>query len=197
MIDLLLAQQGNYIYISLALALLAGSIGLPIPEDFPLIVAGIILHKESIDPILLFCVCYTSIILGDLIIYRIGHYFGPKLFEVRFLKHRLKPQMVRFITSRLDKHALWMIFLARHLFYFRTITFLLCGAFRMNYYKFIFYDLISALVSVPLIMYFGYTAYGNLPIFLEFLGKVKFASLFCGLFIVAAGYYFFRGKCKS
>ena len=53
---------------------------------------------------------------------------------------------------------LLMIFVARHLFYLRTVTFLTCGAVKMRFARFLVADAIAAFISVPIMMSLGYFA---------------------------------------
>lgn len=135
---------------------MGGAVGLPIPEDIPLILAGILAHQGNGKLEVLFLVCYASIILGDLLIFSLGKKFGPTLFKKAWFQSRMNEERIRRIKRRLEKRSLLMIFLARHLFYLRTVTFLICGAFNMSYKRFIAADATAALVSAPLMMWLGY-----------------------------------------
>ena len=74
--DWILTQQGAFIYIALFLALMGGVIGLPIPEDIPLIAAGIAVQRKLALLTPVFIICYLTIILGDILIFLIGRKFG-------------------------------------------------------------------------------------------------------------------------
>lgn len=138
--------------------LMGGAIGLPIPEDLPLILAGIAAHLGKGQVVVIFLVCYTSILIGDSIIYFAGRKFGPKIFGTKWFKKKIPPNRIRRIRLNLEKRSLLMIFIARHLFYMRTVTFLTCGAVKMRVGRFLIADAIAALISVPLMMSIGYLA---------------------------------------
>ena len=70
-----------------------------------------------------------------------------------------------------------MIFFARHLFYLRTITFLTCGAVRLTFLRFLIADCLSALVSVPIMLWIGFIASENYETVMHYLGRVKTASM--------------------
>lgn len=150
--------SGIYFYLLLSLALLGGAIGLPIPEDLGLVFAGIGAERRLGNTFIIFIVAYTSIVLGDLFIYSIGYRYGISLFKKRWFRNKVHPQKIREIKARLEKNSFWMIFVARHLFYFRTVTFLTCGAVKMRFLTFLLADSISALVSTPILMAIGYYA---------------------------------------
>ena len=62
--DFFLSQKGLNIYLILFLSLLAGAFGLPIPEDIPLIAAGVLIHEKETMLLPTFIICYIGIILG-------------------------------------------------------------------------------------------------------------------------------------
>lgn len=177
----LLLQHGYIIYVILTALLLSGAVGLPIPEDVPLIIAGVLVQRGNADLTLAFLVCYGAILLGDVLIFALGYKIGPKLFQTRFFKAKFTPELVGKITSGLERHALVMIFLARHLFYLRSATFLTCGAFRMNFLRFLAADAVAALISAPLMMGLGFLASEHLPALFEIMGRAKTASLIIGI----------------
>lgn len=177
----LLLQHGYIIYLVLTALLLSGAVGLPIPEDVPLIIAGVLVQRGNADLMLAFIVCYAAILLGDVLIFALGYKIGPKLFQSRFFRAKFTPELVGKITSGLEKHALVMIFLARHLFYLRSATFLTCGAFRMNFLRFLAADAVAALISAPLMIGLGFLASEHLPALFAIMGTAKTVSLFLGV----------------
>ncbi|MCB0353561.1 MAG: DedA family protein [Bdellovibrionales bacterium] len=156
MLEHILAADGWHLYAALFLALMGGAIGLPIPEDLPLIGAGIVAQAGEARIDALFVVSYVSIILGDLVIFSLGRRFGSALFSKPWFHKKLPPRKLKRFRLNLEKRSLPTIFIARHLFYLRTVTFLTCGAVKMKYSRFLFADSIAALVSVPLMMSIGY-----------------------------------------
>lgn len=188
-------QDPLVIYLTLFALLLGGAVGLPIPEDLPLILAGAIIHTGKIGPVAIGIVCYLGIVLGDMVVYSIGRYFGPKLFTTRFLKNRITPERAERMHQRLMKHSIWMIFVARHLFYLRTVTFLTCGAFKMSFIRFMFIDALAALISTPIMMGVGYVMVEHLPTLFESISKLKSWVLFISLILfLIAGYIYKRRR---
>lgn len=158
LIEDILATQGYFIYVILFLALMGGALGLPIPEDLPLIAAGIFAERKAANPWGLFLVCYSGVVVGDLLIFSMGRGFGATLFSKPWFKRRLSPRKLKRFKISLERRSLFTIFIARHLFYLRMVTFLACGAVKMRYSRFILADALAALVSVPIMMSIGYFA---------------------------------------
>jgi len=192
MIDNFLLYEGFVLYIIIFLALMGGAIGLPIPEDVPLIAAGILVQLEQAKLEIIVPVCYFGILLGDVTIFLIGRKLGPTLFSKKWFRKRLPPHRLRRFRIGLEKRSLATIFLARHLFYLRTVTFLTCGAVKMKLSRFLIADAIAALISVPIMISVGYFA-------AEHYEQVKknfhqAAIFILALLILFAVIYYYRKK---
>ncbi len=181
----LVIQSDLVVYVTLFSLLMTGAIGFP-PEDFTLILAGIVIHSGKGDPETIFLICYIGTILGDLFIYGIGRWFGRALFKKEWLKKRLRPGRIKLIRRGLEKRSLPMIFVARHLFYLRTVTFLSCGAVRMKFLNFVVADCFSALVSVPIMLWIGFQASEHYDTVINYLKQAKLFSLVLAIALVTA-----------
>lgn len=174
--------------------LLGGAIGLPIPEDLPLVFSGMFLHQERVDLKILFPVVYIGIVIGDLIIYWIGRVLGPKLFSFKIINRIVTEDRARRISKKLEKHGIWVIFVARHLFYLRTATFLSCGVFQMQFLKFFICDAIAALFSSALMITFGYFISENIAFLTGITDKTNPVPLLIFVIICLLVARFYRKK---
>lgn len=181
----LLAQSGWSVYAGVLALLLTGAFGFP-PEDLSLLLAGILAERGDGKPEVLFIICYAGTIIGDLIIYSFGRRFGPALFNKPWAARRFPPDRIRKIRKELERRSLVVIFIARHLFYIRTATFLTCGAFRINFARFLLADAVSAMVSVPLVMTLGYIASENYEIGMRYLKKLEIVLALVSVAALAA-----------
>lgn len=172
MADWLLFQDGVVAYLSLFILLLGSTIGFP-PEDLVLIFAGVIAHRGNGQLAIIFLVCYLGILVGDLIIFSIGRRLGPKLFEKPWFKKRIHPSKISKVRVSLERRSLAMIFLARHLLYLRTVTFITCGAVKMGFGRFLIADAVAALISAPLMMGLGFVLSENADVALGFVETTK------------------------
>jgi membrane protein DedA with SNARE-associated domain len=179
-----MAQSGVTVYGSLALLLLGGVIGLPIPEDFPLILAGILIQLGKCDPLITFFVCYTTIVVGDVIIFTIGRWSGPSIFKLKWFSSRATKTKLKRVRVGIERRSILTVFLARHIFYIRTITFLSCGALNMSFARFLIADMIAALISVPLMLVVGYFAASHYDLAMQMINELKYLTLAAGLGIL-------------
>ena len=189
--DFFLSQKGLNIYLILFLSLLAGAFGLPIPEDIPLIAAGVLIHEKETMLLPTFIICYIGIILGDVIIYSVGRFFGPSLYRKKWFQRKISKHSLKKVRSKLEKRSLLTIFIARHLFWIRTATFLLCGIVRIRPLKFILADAIAAFISVPVMISLGFYFFANLE---DILANVPHAenTIFISLLVIISLYMTYR-----
>lgn len=197
MADWLLLQNGLIVYVAIFLMLFSGAIGLPIPEDIPLILAGIAAQRQSVNLEIVFLVCYFGVLVGDLIIFTLGKKFGPAIFQKEWVKSRITSQEVSNLKLKLERRSLLMIFVARHLFYLRTMTFLTCGAVNMSYKRFILSDALAALISIPIMLTLGYVFAEHYDRILIYIKEAKFWSLLLIVAVVTIFIVYKKYKCSS
>jgi len=104
---------------------------------------------------LLFIIIFIAAVAGDALNYHIGKYIGPKIFkkEASFLFHKEHlDRAQRFY----EKHGKKTIILARFIPIVRTIAPFIAGIGRMEYYKFLFYNVIGAISWVVIFLTAGY-----------------------------------------
>ena len=191
------AQDPHTIYAILFALLLAGPFGLPVPEDIPLILGGVIANQGVVHLDTVFVICYSGIIIGDLIIYLIGRRYGPRLFAKPRLRQRFTPERVARLKRRLEKRGFMAIFIARHLPYLRTVTFLACGAVKMPLRKFFVADAAAALVSAPLMLALGFVFSEHYSALVGFINKFKIVSVGLAIGMVIVYFSFIRGHLPA
>jgi len=184
MFDTIIAAQGVAAYLLVFSMLLAGALGLPMPEDLALISAGILVHSGKAHIIPMGLICYIGVLIGDLMIYRIGYVAGPTLFRKRWFRKYVTTSRLQWIRSNVERRNFLTILIARHLFYLRTATFLVCGAVRVQFTKFIVADLVAALVTVPLMGWIGYVFAEHSTTLFQWVGRAKVAILIGGLVLI-------------
>lgn len=181
MFDLIVESQGYLAYLLVLLALLAGSIGIPAPEDLTLIAAGVLCSLAHVNTWIMALTCYLGLIIGDLIIYRIGWIAGPTLFRKRWFRRHISTKRIEMMRTNLHKRTMLTILVARHLFYIRTATFLMCGAVRISFARFIVMDAVAALITTPLMMGLGYLFAHNYEAIVDWVREIKFILVALGV----------------
>ncbi len=197
MLDFILASHGVFAYILVFSLLLAGAVGIPAPEDLTLIAAGILSSLSQVHTVLMGLVCYVGILTGDLIIYRIGWIAGPSLFRKKWFRKHISTDRLQLIRSNLHSKTVFTILIARHLFYIRTATFLMCGAVRISFMRFLIIDAFAALITTPVMMGIGFAFANNYTDILSFLDRIKLLLLLLGLATAAVVLYQYKKGKQS
>lgn len=146
-----------YWYGSIFLWLFLTGIGVPpAPEEAGILYAASVnaLHPEVWWP-LAWLACGLGIMAADCVLYGVGYRWGPKLFEYRWVQKVLSTEKRQRIEGHFTQHGMKLLLLARFLPPLRTGVFLIAGATRYSFTKFLIADLIYAVVGVGLFFFFG------------------------------------------
>jgi len=153
MTDILLTHGS---YLALVIVLILTGSGLPIPEEVPIIAAGVLAAQGTLDPWLALGWCIFGAIVGDCIMYFIGYHFGRGVL-------REHPWWARFVTPHREaqievmfrRHGLKVFLVARFLVGLRSPVYLTAGILRVSFKRFFLIDLICATAVVG--TFFGLT----------------------------------------
>jgi membrane-associated protein len=132
-------------------------IGILFPGDSLLFLTGMLVASGAIDePLwLVITLLFTAAILGNIVGYHIGNYFGPKLFSnpnSRFLK----PEYVQKTHIFFEKYGAKAIILARFVPIVRTLITATAGVAGMNRKQFYLYSFIGAVIWAIGVTLLGY-----------------------------------------
>ena len=161
------------------LVLLACGFGFPLPEDVPLLAAGLLSGLGYVSLWFTMLVCFTGVLLGDSIIFFLGKRFGSKLKKTLFFKPIFTKEREVKISEWFDKQGDKSIFFARFAPGFRVAVFFSAGSYKVPFWKFFFFDGVAALISVPVWIWLAYTLSSNI----ELLGE-KLSSFQNGLYLI-------------
>ncbi len=151
----LLLTHGSYLAIIVVL-ILTGS-GLPVPEEVPIIAAGILSSHGQLHPWLALASCLFGALAGDCVMYWIGYHFGRSVVrEHPWWAHFVKPQREAQIEQMLEKHGLKVFFLARFLVGLRSPVYLSAGIMRVPFRRFLLIDLLCATTVIGLFFSLSY-----------------------------------------
>src|SRR5436309_2689978 len=73
----------QFTYLGVFLVLLAGSLGLPIPEEMAIIAAGVMSHEGLIAAWPALVVCVLGVLSGDVVLYWTGRNGGERVLNWR------------------------------------------------------------------------------------------------------------------
>jgi membrane-associated protein len=143
-----LSAFGPVIYLALFAIVFAESglfFGFFLPGDSLLLTAGLFAYKGVLDLWVLLPLLFVAAVLGDNVGYWFGRKTGPPLFR-REESLFFRPKNLLAAKAFYDKHGGKTIVLARFMPFIRTFAPIVAGAVEMDYRRFMFFNLLGAVV---------------------------------------------------
>ena len=133
-----------------------------LPGDSLLFVAGTIAGAGEMNVHLMAGLLVLAAVLGDSLNYAIGNYLGPRVFRYED-SWFFKKAYVERTHAFFERHGGKTIVIARFLPIVRTYAPFVAGIGRMEYGRFLLFNVAGALLWVVLLTYAGYL-FGNMPV---------------------------------
>jgi len=175
----------RFTYLGILAALLLGSLGVPIPEEMPIVAAGILSHEGLARWWLALPVCVLGVVSGDMVLYWAGRRWGERLLGWRVVRHVLTRARADWLQAAYREHAMKTVAMARHVTGLRAAAFLTAGIARVPFWKFILADAAAAAVSVPLAFGLAYFFTHQIGAILADVHRVERWLALAGLVVVA------------
>ena len=161
-LEFLISTYGLGIYVLLFLIIFVetGLVIMPfLPGDSLIFVAGTLAAKSLLNVFVLFVIISFAAIIGDSVNYWVGHTLGRKVFNtnIKFLNKENLYRAEKFY----EKHGGKAIIYARFIPIIRTFAPFVAGIGKMNYSKFLAFNIIGGILWVLLFLFAGYY-FGNL-----------------------------------
>jgi membrane protein DedA with SNARE-associated domain len=139
-------------YASIFAWLFFTGIGLPpVPEEAGILYAA---GLNALHPVVRWPVAWAmtglGIVCADMVLYGVGRWWGVKLFEHRWVKKVMHEKRRTRIERKFHRHDVKLLLLARFLPPLRTGVFLIAGATRFSFVKFLLADAVYAVFGVGL-----------------------------------------------
>ena len=133
-----------------------------LPGDSLLFAAGAIASLGSLNVWVLCGILFVAAVLGDTVNYHAGLFLGPKVLSGK-LSRWLNPQHLKRTEEFYAKYGPMTIILARFVPIVRTFAPFVAGVGRMNYAKFLLYNIVGGALWVLSMTLAGYY-FGKIPI---------------------------------
>jgi membrane protein DedA with SNARE-associated domain len=172
--DELLSALLVYGYPVLALILLFGAIGLPVPTGLSVTLAGSLTALGRMEWLLAAAIAVGASILGDAIGYGLGRLLGQHFLERhgRWLGYT-HGRHVR-VQALFDRWGAWTILVTRTLAsHLSSVVSLLAGLARQRLAVFLFFDAVGRVLWTSAYFALGYTIGGNLDAATAFLTNLS------------------------
>ena len=148
-----------------------------LPGDSLLFAAGAFAAIGSLNIFSLLILLIVAAVLGDTVNYWIGHFVGDKI--VANSRMPIKKEHLERTNEFFRKHGGKTIILARFVPIVRTFAPFVAGAGKMNYGKFIFYNVIGGVLWVAVCTMAGYF-FGNISFI-----KDNFSIVIIGVVVIS------------
>jgi membrane protein DedA with SNARE-associated domain len=149
-------------YVAVFIALMICGAGLPLPEDITLVAGGVIAGLGYANVHAMFALAMFGVLLGDAAIFMLGHHYGARILQWRFVARVLTPARYATVQEKFDRYGNRMLFFARFLPGMRTTVYLTAGTtHRVSFLRFLLIDTLAALISVPFWVYLGFFGADN------------------------------------
>jgi membrane protein DedA with SNARE-associated domain len=145
-----------FTYLGVFVVLLLGSLGVPIPEEMPIIAAGVMSYEGIVRWWLALPVCLVGVLSGDMVLYWIGWRWGEQVLNWRLVRLILSPAREQWLKAAYRRHALKTVVTARHDMGLRAAAFLTAGNARVPFWKFVVADVGAVSFGVPLVFGLAY-----------------------------------------
>jgi len=139
----------HFTYIGIFFVLLVASLGVPIPEEIPIVAAAVLSHEGLAHWWIALPVCVLGVLSGDVVLYWSGRYWGERLLNWRMVRLVLTPDRERRFKTAYRRHAGKTIFTVRHVMGLRAAAFLTAGIALVPFWKFLAADGAAATLGVP------------------------------------------------
>lgn len=163
-----------------------------LPGDSLLFAAGALAALGNLNVFFIFAVLAVAAVLGDTSNYWIGHIFGAKILASP--KIPLNKEHLVKTDEFFAKHGGKTIFLARFIPVVRTFAPFVAGVGKMDYKKFISYNLLGGVTWVALFTFAGFF-FGNVPVI-----KHNFSLVILGIIVLSIApmlWHFVSSKLKK
>ena len=175
----------RFTYAGILIALLLGSLGVPIPEEMPIVAAGILSHEGLARWWVALPVCLLGVLCGDVVLYWIGRRWGARVLHWRVVRWVLTAERATWLTEAYREHAMKTVAMARHVAGLRAAAFLTAGIARVPFWKFVVVDAGAAAVSVPFVFTVAYLFTNQVTAILADVHRVERWVALAGLIAVA------------
>jgi membrane protein DedA with SNARE-associated domain len=140
----------HFSYPGVFLILLATGLGVPIPEELPIVIAAMMARWEVMHWWGALLSCLGGVLAGDMLLYTLGRHFGRRILQWPPARRILTPEREARVMHAYHRHGLKFVVMARLIMGLRAAAFLTAGLVRVPFPRFLLVDVTAVLVSVPI-----------------------------------------------
>jgi membrane protein DedA with SNARE-associated domain len=168
------ALVGQWGYAAIFAAVVLGNLGLPVPEESVLVLAGYAVWRGDLAWTAVLVVGVVGAVAGDNLGYWLGRHYGRAVLERHGRWVGLPPTRVRALAAAVTRYGGAAVLVARFVAGFRFLAGPLAGATGMRPAIFVVANVLGALLFVPAAVGLGYAVgYGLGPAIEPLVGRAE------------------------
>jgi membrane protein DedA with SNARE-associated domain len=138
--------------------LFACGLGLPLPEDIPLLIGGYFVGQGKMNLVVVCVLAWCGIIGGDCCLYYLARRYGLNVTRLPLIGRHVTQRRILWAEQKFERYGIWVVAICRMIAGVRGAMVIAAGAIRFNFIKFIIADGLAAVVSGGLFVWLGYLA---------------------------------------
>jgi membrane protein DedA with SNARE-associated domain len=146
----------HFTYLGLLFVLILCGLGLPVPEDLALLAGGFLVYRGVTGYPLTLVVSLIGVVAGDNSLFFLGRRFGAKFLSYMTFGRPASQRRIERLKEFMRRHGHLAIFYARFLAGIRAVVYVTAGSLGVDFSRFLLYDTLGALISVPIVVTLGY-----------------------------------------
>jgi membrane protein DedA with SNARE-associated domain len=143
-------------YVGIGLILILGGLGLPIPEEAPIILAAILTRNGQMSVLPAVASCLLGVLLGDFVVYLLGYFYGEKVLRFPLTRRFLTRQREAQIKGYFHRHGYKILVSGRLVPGFRSAAYLTAGILKLPTLRLLITDLVAVTLSTSLMFGLGF-----------------------------------------
>ena len=183
------------------LGLALSELGLPLPEPAFVLAAGVVSQRGGLALYVPIGGSCLAVLLGDLLLYALARIIGPSVLTRKPLCWLVRVGVQPRIDALFERHGSMTIFVARFITGVRLAAFVLAGMRKMSMWRFVLWDGLAILLTVPIFAALGFIFATSAEALEEHVKQANYLIL-AALVLAVAGYVAVvvlqrRGKCTD
>lgn len=191
----LLPYVVRFKYLAIFCALVGAGFGIPIPEEATLVLSGYMVAIDQMHFVLTLLVCYVGVLGGDIVTYVMGRYGGRWVLGTRAFRWIISRKQLSQAQYYYRRYGPRSLLLSRQVPGLRFPAFFSAGLLKVNFWRFLAFDSMAALISMPVVFftayYFGPRIQDAIAIVTR-IGDVTLIGVVSVLVLVLVAWYGYR-----
>ncbi len=151
-------SRGLGTYITLFVFLLLSGLGLPLPEEVPLLLAGYLASQQTANLWVVIPVGLAGALVSDVLLFMATHRWRSHIFRWRWTRATIRPRHLVVARRQFHNHGLKIVLVARWLPALRSAVCLTAGLTGVPFWRFMLVDAMAACITVSTSILLGYSA---------------------------------------